>query len=74
MTDIQNCKISGMKQFWREYYIETIGNITDEAVKKYIKEQEEVLMLDWATLESKIEQENKILESKYGNDSIYRYM
>lgn len=23
------------------YYVETIGNITDEAVQKYIKEQEE---------------------------------
>lgn len=27
------------KAFWaREYYVETIGNITDEAVQKYIKE------------------------------------
>ena len=25
----------------RGYYVETIGNITDEAVQKYIKEQEE---------------------------------
>ena len=30
------------KAFWaREYYVETIGNITDEAVQKYIKEQAE---------------------------------
>ena len=30
------------KAFWaREYYVETIGNITDEAVKKYIREQAE---------------------------------
>lgn len=30
------------KAFWaREYYVETIGNITDEAVWKYIKEQAE---------------------------------
>lgn len=30
------------KSFWaREYYVETIGNITEEAVKKYINEQGE---------------------------------
>ena len=30
------------KAFWaREYYVETIGNITEEAVQKYIKEQAE---------------------------------
>mgnify|MGYP002298914510 FL=1 len=30
------------KAFWdREYYVETIGDITDEAVQKYIKEQAE---------------------------------
>ena len=30
--------------FWaRGYYVETIGNITDEAVQKYIKEQAEEL-------------------------------
>lgn len=30
------------KAFWaRDYYVETIGNITDEAVQKYIKEQAE---------------------------------
>lgn len=30
------------KSFWaREYYVETIGNITEEAVKKYINEQAE---------------------------------
>lgn len=30
------------KAFWaREYYVETIGNITEEAVKKYIEEQSE---------------------------------
>ena len=27
------------KSFWaRGYYVETVGNITDEAVQKYIKE------------------------------------
>ena len=32
------------KAFWaRGYYVETIGNITDEAVQKYIKEQAEEL-------------------------------
>ncbi len=30
------------KSFWaRGYYVETIGNITEEAVKKYIVEQSE---------------------------------
>ena len=30
------------KAFWsRGYYIETIGNITNDAVRKYIKEQVE---------------------------------
>ena len=30
------------KAFWaRGYYVETIGNVTDEAVQKYIKEQAE---------------------------------
>lgn len=30
------------KSFWaRGYYVETIGNITEEAVKKYISEQAE---------------------------------
>ena len=30
------------KAFWaRGYYVEIIGNITDEAVQKYIKEQAE---------------------------------
>ena len=30
------------KVFWaRGYYVETIGNITDEAVRKYINEQAE---------------------------------
>ena len=32
----------GNRHFWaRGYYVETIGNITDEAVQKYIKEQAE---------------------------------
>ena len=32
------------KAFWAwGYYVETIGNITDEAVQKYIKEQAEEL-------------------------------
>ena len=30
------------KAFWaRGYYVETVGNITDEAVQRYIKEQSE---------------------------------
>ena len=30
------------RHFWaRGYYVETIGNITEEAVKKYIQEQQE---------------------------------
>lgn len=30
------------KAFWAHgYYVETVGNITDEAVRKYIKEQAE---------------------------------
>ncbi len=30
------------KAFWaREYYVTTIGNITEEAIKKYIEEQAE---------------------------------
>lgn len=42
MIDIQNCKANGIKQFGLGgYYVETIGNITDEAVRKYIKEQAE---------------------------------
>ena len=32
----------GDRYFWaRGYYVETIGNITEEAVQKYIKEQAE---------------------------------
>jgi putative transposase len=31
------------KNFWaRGYYISTVGNLTEDAIKKYIKEQEEV--------------------------------
>ena len=41
MIDIQNCKVNGIKHFGQRYYVETIGNITDEAVQKYIKEQAE---------------------------------
>lgn len=33
------------KAFWdRGYYVETIGNITDKAVQKYIKEQAEEMI------------------------------
>ena len=36
------------KEFWtRDYYVETIGNITDEAVQKYIKEQAEELRKEY---------------------------
>ena len=30
------------KAFWaRDYYVATIGNVTEEAIKKYIREQSE---------------------------------
>ena len=30
------------RKFWaRGYYVSTVGNITEEAIKKYIKEQQE---------------------------------
>ena len=29
------------KAFWARYYVSTIGNITEEAIKKYIREQAE---------------------------------
>ena len=36
------CQKLGKGQLWNHsYYVETIGNITDEAVQKYIKEQAE---------------------------------
>lgn len=42
MIDIWNCKVSGIKHSGQEdNYVETIGNITEEAVQKYIKEQAE---------------------------------
>ena len=41
MIDIQNCKVNGIKHWARGYNVETIGNIPDEAVQKYIKEQAE---------------------------------
>lgn len=42
MTDSQKYRVSGIKRSGQEvYYVETIGNITDEAVQKYIKEQAE---------------------------------
>lgn len=42
MTVIQELQSKWDKAFWaRGYYVETIGNITDEAVQKYIKEQAE---------------------------------
>ena len=31
------------KSFWaRGYYVSTVGNITEKAIKKYIQEQQEV--------------------------------
>lgn len=42
------------KAFWaRGYYVETVGNITDEAVQKYIKEHwiELEVVLDWDKFE-----------------------
>ena len=42
MIDIQNCKVNGINHFGQEGITQTtIGNITDEAVQKYIKEQAE---------------------------------
>lgn len=41
MIDIHSCRVNGIKPFGQGYYVETIGNITDEAVQKYIKEQAE---------------------------------
>ena len=42
MIGIQNCRVNGIKAFWaRGYYVSTIGNITEEAIKKYIREQAE---------------------------------
>ena len=39
------------KAFWaRGYYVETIGNITDEAVQKYIKEQAEESRKDFCRI------------------------
>ena len=35
------CAIFNFQTRSRGYYVETIGNITDEAVQKYIKEQAE---------------------------------
>ena len=30
------------RHFWaRGYYVETVGNVNEETIKKYIKEQEE---------------------------------
>jgi len=41
MTGIRTCRISG-KAFWaRGYYVATIGNMTEEAIRKYIAEQSE---------------------------------
>ena len=49
------------KAFWaRGYYVETIGNITDEAVQKYIKEQAEEVL---STL---TEREQKVLRLRFG--------
>ena len=39
MIDIQNCRVNGIKR--SGYYVSTIGNITEEAIKKYIREQAE---------------------------------
>ncbi len=41
MIVIQNYRVSGIKHFGQEDITETIGNITEEAVQKYIKEQAE---------------------------------
>lgn len=37
------------KAFWaRGYYVATVGNLTEEAIKKYIQEQtEELLFITW---------------------------
>ena len=42
MTEIPNYKVNWIKCLGaRGYYVETIGDITDEAVQKYINEQAE---------------------------------
>lgn len=42
MIDIWNCKANGISSFGaRGYYASTIGNITEDAIKKYIREQAE---------------------------------
>ena len=35
-------EISGKRNFWaRSYYVATIGNVNEDTIKQYIKEQEE---------------------------------
>ena len=42
MTGIQNCKVNGRKHFGDEGIMQKkIGNITDEVLQEYKKEQEE---------------------------------
>ncbi len=42
MAGIPSCKVNRTKRLKQEeLYVETIGNITDGAVQKYIKEQSE---------------------------------
>ena len=41
MTDIQNWEISSNGIWARGYYVSTAGNVDEETVKKYIREQQE---------------------------------
>lgn len=42
MIGIRNCKVDGIRHFGQEdIIVVTLGNITDEVVQKYIKEQAE---------------------------------
>lgn len=34
-------EVNGNRSFWaRGYYVSTVGNITEEAIKRYIQEQQ----------------------------------
>lgn len=39
MTGIQNCKVNGKRYSVQGYDVLTIGNIREDAIKKYVQEQ-----------------------------------
>lgn len=39
MTGIQNCKVNGRRYSVQGYYVLTIGNTREDAIKKYVQEQ-----------------------------------